>query len=156
MSRIPFGGRGDPLPTSPITVLLASSAAPFRPQTVKLAIRLARGGAVGVLTVARVHGSGFGLPNPGLLPTPKERQEAVARVESAIRSLHRAGLQADGEVAVTRYPARRISRAARSRGAAHVVVEPEVRSALRAFLEGDVVRAVRRRLRGHAEVSVAE
>ncbi len=64
--------------------------------------------SVCVLSIARVHGVAFGLPNPGLLPTKKELDEQRAIVDSAIKRLKRGGLQATGHVIGTRKATARI------------------------------------------------
>lgn len=64
--------------------------------------------SVCVLSIARVHGVAFGLPNPGLLPTKKELDEQRAIVDSAIKRLKRNGLQATGHVIGTRKATARI------------------------------------------------
>src|SRR5215831_17875319 len=93
-----FGRRRfDPQPTSPAAVLLASSGSPFS----KAAVRRARELAA-VLSILKVYGSQFGLPNPGLLPTRRERDEQLAVVSRAIKELEQRGCTADGQVAATR------------------------------------------------------
>jgi hypothetical protein len=77
-----------------------------------------------VVTVARIHGSSFGLQHPGLMPNKKERDAAAAIVTTAIKALHKAGVKADGEVVITRSPGRSFAKAARSaRDVKHVVVD---------------------------------
>lgn len=107
-------------------VLLASAGQPFTGAAIAEAVRLAggpAGGRVRVITVARVHGSSLGLQHPGLMPSKKEKDAAQAIVTHAIRSLQRVGLKADGEVVITRSPARSFTRAARAAGASHVVLD---------------------------------
>jgi hypothetical protein len=107
-------------------VLLASTGKPFTSAAIAEAARLAAarpGVRVRVITVARVHGSSFGLQHPGLMPNKKEKDAAQAVVTHAIRSLQRSGLRADGEVVITRSPARSFTRAARAAGASHVVLD---------------------------------
>ena len=87
-----FGRRRfDPQPTSPAAVLLASSGEPFSRAAVKRAHELAAGQPVAVLSILKVYGSTFGLPNPGLLPTRREREEQFALVDRAIKDLERRG-----------------------------------------------------------------
>jgi nucleotide-binding universal stress UspA family protein len=66
------------------------------------------GASVHVLSIARVHGVAFGLPNPGLLPTKKEIEDHKEVVARAIKRLKRAGLGATGHVLGTRKAAARI------------------------------------------------
>jgi hypothetical protein len=104
-------------------VLLASTGRPFTDAAITEAVRLAGGGRVRVITIARIHGSSFGLQHPGLMPNKKEKDAAQAIVTKAIKTLQRSGLKADGEVVITRSPARSFTRAARSAGASHVVLD---------------------------------
>jgi hypothetical protein len=108
-------------------VLLASTGQPFTDAAIAEAARLAGdpagGSRVRVITIARIHGSSLGLQHPGLMPSKKEKDAAQAIVTRAIKSLQRSGLKADGEVVITRSPARSFTRAARSATAAHVVLD---------------------------------
>jgi hypothetical protein len=110
----------------PAGVVLASTGRPFTDAAIAEAARLAGGpvgGRVRVITIARIHGTSFGLQHPGLMPNKKERDAAQAIVTRAIKTLQRSGLKADGEVVITRSPARSFTRAARSAAAAHVVLD---------------------------------
>ena len=65
--------------------------------------------------ILKVFGSQFGLPNPGLLPTRREREEQFAMVQRAVTDLEQRGCTADDQVAATRSagaPATRIRLAA--------------------------------------------
>jgi hypothetical protein len=107
---------------------------------------------VAVLTIARVHGSQFGLPNPGLMPTKKELREQQAVVAEAIDRLERSGVEAWGQVATTRRDAKIIARAARAHGVTQVlVVSPRV-PRWRQIVEGDTAKDVRRRIGKEATV----
>jgi hypothetical protein len=156
-NRAPWRPRGDPQPASQVRVVLASAGHAFPEQVIAEAARLAADGAdppgpsgdgpaVAVVTVARIHGSAFGLQNPGLLPTRREREEQQEIVSAAIRSLRRRGLAADGQVVVTRGPGKAIARIARLRSASYVVTERAPGGWLRRLLEGDHVAVLRRRL----------
>jgi nucleotide-binding universal stress UspA family protein len=63
---------------------------------------------VRVLSIARVHGVAFGLPNPGLMPTRQELADQREFVASAIKRLKREGLPATGHVFGTRKATARI------------------------------------------------
>ena len=107
-------------------VLLASTGKTFTDAAIAEAARLAGarpGGRVRVITIARVHGTSFGLQHPGLMPSKKEKDAAAAIVTRAIKTLQRSGLKADGEVAITRSPARSFTRAAQAAGATHVILD---------------------------------
>ena len=75
-----------------------------------------------VLSIARVHGVAFGLPNPGLLPTKKELDEQRAIVDSAIKRLKRNGLEATGHVIGTRKATARICEEATARECQAIVM----------------------------------
>lgn len=147
--------RADPQPTEHVAVLLASSGGAFRAESIELAAKLANRGPVGVVIIAKVYGSSFGLPNPGLLPTKRERQDATDRVDDAIKQLRRLGIRADGQVLITRNIASGIANVAKARTARHVVLETPTQGSVRGFLEGNYESAIRRKLRETAEVESA-
>jgi nucleotide-binding universal stress UspA family protein len=105
-------------------ILLASEGRPIPPAAVARAIELAsRGGAsVHVFTIARVHGTAFGLPSPGLLPTKKEWAEQRDIVAKAIRRLKRKGIAADGHVLGTRSATKKILEEAKREGCDAIVM----------------------------------
>jgi nucleotide-binding universal stress UspA family protein len=96
-------------------VLLASEEREIPPAAVQLAARIARrcGAPVHVFSIARVWGTSFGFPNPGLNPTRKEWDTQRANVDKAVKALRRKGIEADGRVVGTRGAAKRIVREAR-------------------------------------------
>jgi len=89
-----------------------------------LAARLARkaGVEVHVLSVARIWGSAFGLPHPGLKPSKRELQDQHKLVAEAISDLKQKGVAADGEIISTRSAAARIAREANRRRAGAIVM----------------------------------
>jgi nucleotide-binding universal stress UspA family protein len=95
-------------------VLLASEGRPISPAAVELAVRLAKqgGGKVHVFSVARVWGSGLGLPNPGLLPSKGEWDVQRDVVRAAVDALKQRGVDATGQVLATRKATKRILREA--------------------------------------------
>ena len=106
------------------------------------------GRPVAVVTIAKIYGSSFGLPHPGLLPTKVELAERQGWVVAAIRQLKATGASADGQVAATRRTAKKLAAVARARGASVVVIdETPVRKGLRRMIEGDVGAELRRKLR---------
>ena len=107
----------------PAGVLLASTGQPFSDAAISQAALLAAGGRVRVITIARIHGSSFGLQHPGLMPNKKEKDAAQALVTRAIKALQKAGARADGEVVITRAPGRSFARAARAAGVARVIID---------------------------------
>ena len=111
-----FGRRNwDKAPAAPAGVLLASAGTPFSGAAVRRACELSAGQPVAVLTILKVYGSSFGLPNPGLLPTRRERDEQYAIVRRAIAAVERRGGTADGQIAATRSAGRTIAKVARRR-----------------------------------------
>ena len=108
-----------------------------------------------MLSIARLHGYGFGLPNPGLMPTKKEREAQLVIVDAAIGRLAARGIEADGEVAITRAEASAIANTAKRRQVAVVVMDASPAPRWRRLIEGDPVAGVARRLgRGGAELVV--
>jgi|SRR5215468_80817 len=142
-----FGKRRfDPQPTAPAEVLLASSGAPFSRAAVRRAHELAVGGPVAVLSILKVYGSSFGLPNPGLMPTRRERDEQLAIVGRAIKDLERLGGDVDGQIAATRSAGRTIAKVARARKVQYVVMDAPKVGGVRKIIEGELAGIVRRRL----------
>jgi K+-sensing histidine kinase KdpD len=146
--------RFDQQPTAPAAVLLASSGAPFSKAAVRRARELAAGEPVAVLSILKIYGSTFGLPNPGLLPTRREREEQFANVHKAISQLERSGCTADGQIAATRSAARTIARVARVRQVRVVVMDDSTESGVRRVIEGSITSTVRRRLAGRADIEL--
>jgi nucleotide-binding universal stress UspA family protein len=106
------------------SILLASEGRPIPPAATKLAGRMAERAAaeVHVLSIARIWGSSFGLPNPGLLPNKREMQERHESVAGAVAWLRRHDIQASGQVTGTRNAAKRILAEARRRCADAIVM----------------------------------
>jgi len=150
-----FGRRRfDQQPTAPAAVLLASSGGPFSKAAVRRARELAAGEPVAVLSILRIYGSTFGLPNPGLMPTRREREEQFANVSKAISQLERSGCTADGQIAATRSAGRMIAKVARVRQVRVVVMDDSTESGVRRVIEGSVTSTVRRRLAGRADIEL--
>jgi hypothetical protein len=142
-----FGRRRfDSQPTAPAGVLLASTGEPFSKAAVRRAHELAAGETVAVLTILKVYGSQFGLPNPGLLPTRREREEQFALVQRTIAALERRGGTADGQIATTRSAGRTIAKVARVRNVRYVVMDDREQTGVGRFAQASVLATVRRRL----------
>ncbi len=142
--------RWDPQPTGPCEVLLASDGRQaFSESAVAQAAALAATGPVAVVTVAKVYGSSFGLPHPGLLPTKQEMSERRGWVADAVAQLQSDRLEADGQVAATRRTTKKLAEVAVLRGARVVVVDETTSTGLRRLIEGDVGSELRRKLRRH-------
>lgn len=91
-------------------VLIASEGRRFNSDVIDMAVRMVRaqGGHARVLTVARLWGTGFGLPNPGLRPSRREMAEQEENIGWAISQLEDAGVSADGHIVTTRNPRKSI------------------------------------------------
>jgi len=141
--------RFDVQPTDPCEVMLASDGRQdYSPRAVARAAALGGPEPVAVVTIAKIYGSSFGLPHPGLLPTKDELAERQRWVEGAIGKLRAAGTPADGQVAATRRAAKKLAAVARARGARVIVIdETTVSRGLRRLIEGDVGTELRRKLR---------
>jgi nucleotide-binding universal stress UspA family protein len=142
--------RWDKQPTSQAAVLLASSGSPFSKDAMRRARELAAGQPVAVLAILKVYGSSFGLPNPGLMPTRREREEQLKNVKLAINELERRGCTVDGQIAATRSAGRTIAKVARTRKVGYVVMDTQPATGIRRLIEGEVTNNVRRWLRGAA------
>jgi hypothetical protein len=150
-----FGRRRfDPQPTTEAAVLLASPGAPFSRAAVRRARELAAGQPVAVLSILKVYGSTFGLPNPGLLPTRRERDEQLKIVNQAISQLERGGCTVDGQIAATRSAGRMIAKVARTRNVRYVVMDTRPATGVRRIIEGELTNIVRRRLRDKATLEL--
>ena len=148
--------RWDAQPTAPAAVLLASSGSPFSRAAVRRAHELAAGEPVAVLSILKIYGSQFGLPNPGLLPTRREQDEQLTVVRRAIEALERRGGTADGQVAATRSAGRMIAKVARARNVRYVVMDSPTTTGVRRIIEGEVAGIVRRRLRGGTTLELVD
>jgi hypothetical protein len=107
-----------------------------------------------VLSILKVYGSTFGLPNPGLMPTRREREEQLAIVGQAIADLERRGCTVDGQVAATRSAGRMIAKVARIRQVRYVVMDTQSQAGVRQLIEGSVTGIVRRRLADNAALEL--
>ena len=116
----------DPTPgqTAYRRILLASEGRRIPPAAVALAVELAKasGASVHVFTIARIHGTGFGMPTPGLLPSKKEWAEQRDIVAKTIRRLERKGLEANGHVLGTRNATKKILAEAKEKGCDAIVM----------------------------------
>jgi hypothetical protein len=105
-------------------VLLASEDRDISPQAISLAGKIAERSRapVHVLVIARIWGTSFGFPNPGLMPNKREWEEQRKKAELAVRALKGWGLEADGQVFGTRNAAKKIIEMARLRGCGAIVM----------------------------------
>jgi nucleotide-binding universal stress UspA family protein len=110
--------------TAPRRILLASEGRPIPPAAVARAVELAKatGASVHVFTIARIHGTAFGMPTPGLMPTKKEWAEQREIVAKTIRRLERKGIDAGGHVLGTRNATKKIIDEAKKEGCGAIVM----------------------------------
>lgn len=150
-------GRTDERPvTTATTVLLGSVDATFPDDAVRRAVELAGpDGRVYVVSTARVYGTSFGLPHPGLYPNKSEREQHRRAVADAVRAVERAGPHAEGEVLATRHAARMLGRRARQRGCSQVVVSAGPRPRVALFSWAGEPYRLARRVRVPVEVVTA-
>jgi hypothetical protein len=147
--------RLDAQPVEPRTVLLATDGRqPLSRQAIETAARLAAPHGAAVLAIAKIYGTQFGLPHPGLMPTKEEVDLRRGWIADAVRQLERKGVSADGQLAATRKAVKLIARVAVARSVAYVVVDAGAARGLRRRIEGETGVDVRRRLKGAAEVVI--
>jgi nucleotide-binding universal stress UspA family protein len=91
-------------------VLLASEGRRIPREAVEFTAGLAKPyrASVHVFSIARIWGTGLGLPVPGLLPMKHEWDEQREIVADAVEALKRKGIEADGHVVGTRKATKRI------------------------------------------------
>ena len=151
---IPRRSSGDPPDPGALSVravLLASEEREIPMAAVDLAARIAEqsNAPVHVFTIARVWGTSFGFPNPGLLPTKAEWEKQRKVVDKAVSRLRRKGIEADGRVIGTRAGAKRIVKEARRLGCDAIVMgaDPISNPLVRNFIWRQEPWRVRRRAR---------
>ena len=149
-----FGRRKfDRQPAQQAAVLIAANGVAIPGAAVRLALRLAGDRPVAVVSIARLYGSSLGLQNPGLMPSRKEMAAQRDIVERAVASLEKGGVEAWGQIAVSRKPAKTIAAAAAARSVGHViVVRPDQPVRWRQVVEGDLVKEVVRKVGSAVEV----
>ena len=132
-------------------VLLASEDREIPTSAIDLAARIAKrsGAPVHVFTIARIWGTSFGFPNPGLQPTKGEWDQQRHNVEKAIGRLERKGVEARGRVIGTRAGAKRIVKEAQRLGCDAIVMgaDPPRHPLIRNFIWSQEPHRVRRRAR---------
>ena len=118
-------GNGDPVHH----VLIASEGRSISDDVIDLAVDMlhVHGGHVTVMTVARLWGTSFGLPNPGLRPSKAEMDVQKEIMFSALNRLENAGITADGHIVTTRHPSKSIEKQVRQRGCDAVIMGADIR-----------------------------
>ena len=148
-----FGRRKfDRQPTQPAAVLIASNGERIPGAAIRAALRMSQGRPVAVVSIARIYGSAFGLPNPGLMPTKEEMAEQRMIVEKAVAAIETGGCEAWGQIACTRRPRKTIAQVAKARSVHHVLVVRPEKSGWRLVVEGDLAKEVARKLGPGVEV----
>jgi hypothetical protein len=148
--------RGAPPPDSPRDVVLVlRQDAAASPGVLAATRSAAAGGSVTVVLPLRVHGYAMGLPNPGLMPTARERSIAEDAISRTVRLLQKGNLEVDGQIVVTRNANRAVVDIARRRAARQVLVDQAPTGQLRRLVEGDVVRQLSRKLGPSVTVGAA-
>jgi nucleotide-binding universal stress UspA family protein len=91
-------------------ILLATEGRAIPEAAIRRVLELAdpEGASVRVLSIARVYGTSFGMPTPGLLPSRDEWRQQQEIVTKAIKRLKRKGVPADGHVVGTRKSTKKI------------------------------------------------
>jgi hypothetical protein len=128
-------------------LLAADGRRDFSERAIAEAIALSQSGPIAVVTIARIYGTQFGIPNPGLMPTKQEMKARHGWVGSAVDQIVAAGVTADGQVSVTRKATKSLARVARARGAKMIVIDETPETGIRRFVEGDVGTELRKKLR---------
>jgi nucleotide-binding universal stress UspA family protein len=130
-------------------VLLASEGREMPRPAVDLAARIAKrsGAPVYVFTIARIWGTSFGFPNPGLNPSKREWDEQRQNAEKAVARLKRKGIRAEARVIGTRAGAKRIIKEAERMGCDAIVMgaDPPRGALIRNFMWSQEPYRVRRR-----------
>jgi nucleotide-binding universal stress UspA family protein len=105
-------------------VLLATEGRAIPAAAVERAAELARERGVGVhvFSIARVWGTSFGFPNPGLQPTRQEWKDQRALIETTVKALEKRGVDATGRVLGTRKATKRIVDEAERLGCTAIVM----------------------------------
>jgi nucleotide-binding universal stress UspA family protein len=130
-------------------ILLASEGRPIPDAAIDRVVELARPGSasVRVFSIARVHGTSFGMQTPGLLPTKAEWAEQRKIVDRAVKRLERKGIEADGHVVGTRKSTKRILQEAEFAGCEAIVMaaDPDRNRVAGDFMWTQEPQRVRRR-----------
>ena len=151
MNRLRRTDPPEPSELSIERILLASEGRAIPAAAIDFVARLAAPGkaAVSIISIARVHGTAYGFPSPGLLPTKREWQEQRDLVAAAAKALRKRGLEADGEVVGTRKAAARICQQADALGSDVIVMatDPPRNRVVADFLWSQEPYRVRRKAR---------
>jgi hypothetical protein len=115
---------------APTAIMLASEGRRIPSDAVEFAAQMAlkAEAPVHVFIIARIWGSAFGMPHPGLMPTKREWQVQRDLAAEAVDRLKRRGVEATGQVVSSRNAGKRIlAEAKRRRPEAIVMSAPPPR-----------------------------
>ena len=130
-------------------ILLATEGRQISDAAIARVVALARrsGASVHVFSIARVHGTSFGFPSPGLLPTKQEWAQQREMVGKTVKRLKRKGIEADGHVLGTRKATKRICERAVEQGCDAIVMsaDPDRHRVVADMLWSQEPQRVRRR-----------
>lgn len=124
-----FGkGRQDPA-APPRHIMIASEGRSFSDEVIAMAVNMLpeKDGSIFVVTVARLWGTSWGLPNPGLRPSRREMQAQHDNLNSALDRLEKMGINAKGHIVTTRHPTKSIGKLVRLKGCDTVVMGADPR-----------------------------
>lgn len=111
-------------------ILIASEGRAISDEVIDKAVDMltqVHGGHVTVLTVARLWGTSFGLPNPGLRPSKAEMEVQKGNMYSALDRLKNAGIEADGHIVTTRTPLKSIRKHAVQKNCDAIIMGTDAR-----------------------------
>jgi nucleotide-binding universal stress UspA family protein len=135
------------VPDPPGRILLASTGVAFSDEAIRRTIELAIPGhaKITVLSIARVYGTSFGFPNPGLQPNRLEIAEQHRIIEDAASRLRAKGFEVRVAMSKSRHAPKMIARWGNAKHFHAIVVCDPARAAWRRRIEGDVAREIERR-----------
>jgi nucleotide-binding universal stress UspA family protein len=136
-------------PSSPPSILVASTGTPIDSRVIDEAVNLGRSmnprPVMHVLSIAQIFGTALGLQHPGLFPTKREWRAQADLVEDAVKALERRGFISKGRVVGSRHAGRAIANVAEAEGCAAIVIAATPLPRWRQLLQQDETRKVVRR-----------
>ena len=131
------------------TIMLASTGTPIDPKVIERVLALAaeRPTKVLVLSVARIFGTRFGLPNPMLYPTKREWDEQQQIADAAAEALREHGIATKTKLVGSRSASTAIARWAEFLGCRAIVVGAPALTRTDRWLRGDEPNRVAKKTR---------
>jgi hypothetical protein len=135
------------IPDPPRRVLLVTVATAPEPELVHKTLELAgpEHAKITVLGVAKIYGTSFGLPHPGLQPNRIEWQIVRDGVEEAADELRSSGFEVRVGLTRARNVPKMVAKWVQARNFHAVVVSAPDKPRWRALVEGDLAREITRR-----------